>query len=67
MATKAPLLKDYAPARRLLCFRNRFPDKLHISYINIFPEINFPKITPHVVVCDSENYIEILSGNCLLG
>ena len=30
-----------------------------------FSGINFPKITWHVFVCDSRNYMEKLFGNCL--
>ena len=32
-----------------------------------FTGINFPKITLHVFICDSENYIEKLFGNYFLG
>ena len=34
---------------------------------NIFLECNFPKITLHVFVCDSENYMENIFGNYFLG
>ena len=43
-----------------ICFRNRFPEKLHFSYINIVSGIHIPHITLHVFVCDSENYMERL-------
>ena len=39
------------------CFGNEFPEILHCSSLTIFSGINFPKITLHVTVCDSRNYM----------
>ena len=37
--------------------------KIYISVTRLFSGVNFPKITFHVFVCDSENCMEILLGN----
>ena len=53
------------------CFRNYFPPlpkkKVHVSYKKYFGGINFSIITFRVFVCDSENYMENVLGNYLLG
>ena len=51
----------------LWSFRNEFPEKLHFSYKKYFSGINFQKITYHVFVCDSENYMEKCFWNYFLG
>ena len=50
-----PASKDYI---HTFLFWELIPEKLHLSYIEIFSRINFPKITLHVFVCDSENYMK---------
>ena len=40
---------------------------MHISYINYCTEINFPKITLHIFICDSRNYMEKWFGNSFPG
>ena len=49
-----------------VCFWNQFPPKLHFSYKKYFSGINFPQITYHVFVCDSENYMDKRFGNYFL-
>ena len=49
----------------IFCFGNAFLEILHFSCI-FFSGINFPKITLHVFVCDSEHYMEKSFGNYFL-
>ena len=48
-------------------FWNEFPEKLHLSYKKDCLWNQFPKMTLHVFVCDSENYMEKCFGNYFLG
>ena len=49
-------------------FRNFVFPKIYISATRKYVcGINFPKITYHVFVSDSKNYMERCFGNCFLG
>ena len=61
VSTKTILLKHYY--RR----QGHSPKTTFQLQDNILGGINFPKITYHVFVCDSENYMEKLFGNYFLG
>ena len=41
--------------------------QMRLQACKYFSGIHFPKITLHVFVCDSENYMENLFGNYFLG
>ena len=47
-------------------FRNSFPEDCRFQLHNFF-RINFPQITLHVFVCDSENDMDKLSWNYFRG
>ena len=48
-------------------FSEIIPEIIHFSLKSYVSGIAFPKITLHVFVCDSENYMEKLFGNYFLG
>ena len=73
-STTRPVLRGWSPCRcsaptlhKSRDIKHPVPEKLHFSYIKIFWEINFPKITLDVFACDSENYVEKIFGSYFLG
>ena len=50
-----------------ICFSNYLAGRITFQLHEICLGIDFPKITLHVFVCDSENHMETLSGIYFLG